>query len=209
MGRFGLSHPRGPCLQRKQGNDELPQPSKPLIPTDLQCSLHLTGDTLRARDLQSPPDSKDGNVSVTGDEDKSSDALITLLQAARPILELGHQRITQLVTIFKDEVYPIYPCISLNLGYDTVNALFSLLTYASQEATHGVDRIDVEITKSVVAIALLVGGDTQSPLAFDLEGHLVWSVDSCFDQEHTQVEDILMATLLVSHSALLQTHFVY
>ncbi|KAJ6105106.1 hypothetical protein N7523_010180 [Penicillium sp. IBT 18751x] len=209
MGRFGLTHQSGSCLQRKQGNDELPQPSKPLIPTDYRCTLHLTGDAMRARDLQSPPDSKDGHLPVTEEEVKFPDALITLLQAARPVLELGHERTTQLFTIFKDEVYPLYPCISLKLGYDAVNAIFSLLTYSSPGAIQNVDMIDVEITKSVVAIALLVRGDIQSSLASDLESHLLWSVDSCYDQEQTQVEDIIMATLLVSRAARLQTRDNY
>jgi hypothetical protein len=66
--------------------------------------------------------------------------------------------------------------------------------------------IDVELTKSVLAIALLVRGETQNVLAFDLEAQLAWSVDSCLDQEKPQVEDIVMATLLVSRYASLQTH---
>ena len=162
---------------------------------------------MRARGLPSPLDSQDDPYSVAGDELKSTDALINLLQAARCVLELGHEKVTQLFTIFKDEVYPLYPCISLELGYEAVNSVFSLLKDASYEAILNVDIIDVEITKAVVAIALLLRGDLQNPLASDLEAQLVWSVDSCFDQVKPQVEDITMATLLVSYLFRLQTTF--
>jgi hypothetical protein len=206
MGRFGLVHPRGAYLQRRHCSDELPRPSKPLSHTDFQYTLNLTQDALRARDLTPPQDSASGHHSVVDDESKYPDDLITLLQAARPVLELGHEKVTQLFTIFKDEVYPIYPCVSLELGYGALDAIFSHLTHAATGATSKLDMIDIELTKAVSAIALLIRGDTQNPLAFDLEAQLAWSVDSCFDQEKPQVEDIVMATLLVSHYACLQTH---
>lgn len=199
MGRFGLVHPRGAYLQRRHWSDELPRPSKPLSPTDFQYTLGLTQDAMRARDLTPPQDSASGHHSVADDESNYPDALITLLQAARPILELGHEKVTQLFTIFKDEVYPIYPCINLELGYGAIDTIFSHLTYAATGATSKLDMIDVELTKSVLAIALLVRGETQNVLAFDLEAQLAWSVDSCLDQEKPQVEDIVMAVLLVSH----------
>ena len=206
MGSFGLVHPRGAHLQRRHWSDELPRPSKPLAHTDFQYNLNLTQDAMRARDLTPPQDSANGHHSVADDELKYPDTLITLLQAARPILELGHEKATQLFTIFKDEVYPIYPCISLELGYGAIDAIFSHLTHAAPEQPCKLDMIDVELTKSVLAIALLIRGETQNVLAFDLEAQLAWSVDSCLDQEKPQVEDIVMATLLVSHYASLQTH---
>ncbi|KAJ6158301.1 hypothetical protein N7485_011127 [Penicillium canescens] len=196
MGRFGLVHPRGAYLQRRHWSDELPRPSKPLAHTDFQYTLNLTQDAMRARDLTPPQDSASGHHSVADDELKYPDTLITLLQAARPILELGHEKVTQLFTIFKDEVYPIYPCISLELGYGAIDVIFSHLTHAATGATSKLDMIDVELTKSVLAIALLVRGETQNVLAVDLEAQLAWSVDSCLDQEKPQVEDVVMATLL-------------
>lgn len=200
MASFRVVHPRGAYLQRRRWSVELPRPSKPLARTDFQYNLSLTQDALRARDLTPPQDdSANGHHSVADDESKYPDALITLLQAARPILELGHEKATHLFTIFKDEVYPIYPCISLDVSYGVVDAIFSHLTNTAPGATLQLDMIDVELTKSVLAIALLIRGDTQNVLAFDLEGQLAWSVDSCFDQENPQVEDIVMATLLVSH----------
>jgi hypothetical protein len=198
MTRFGLAPPRRSfCLQRRQENDELPQPNKPPTLTDPGHTLSLTQDAMRERGLLSPPNSQDSPHPAAQDQLKLPDALINLLQAERPLLELGHEKVTQLFTIFKDEIYPFYPCINLDLGLEAINNVFSTL----QNNCHGVilnmDIIDVEVTKAVVAIALLLRDDTQGPLASDLEGQLVWTVDSCFDQEKPQVEDIVMAILLV------------
>ncbi len=153
---------------------------------------------MRERGLLSPPHSQAGTYPFTQDELSFPDTLINVLQATRPLLELGHEKVNHLFAIFRDEVYPIYPCISLDLGRGNVNAVFSLFRNTSYRLTPNMDIIDVEITKAVVAIALLLRDDTQSPLASDLEGQLVWNVDSCFDQEKLQVEDIIMAMLLVS-----------
>jgi hypothetical protein len=122
------------------------------------------------------------------------------------LLELGHEKVTRLFTIFRDEVYPFYPCVNLDLGYEAVSDVFSLLKNTSHGFILNVDMIDVEITKAVVAIALLLRDDTHSPLASDLQGQLVWSVDSCFDQEKPQIEDIIMAVLMVSYSVRLEPH---
>jgi len=83
-----------------------------------------------------------------------------------------------------------------------VNAVFSLLKDTLDVGSSNVDIIDVEITKAVVAIALLLKGNTQNILASDLESQLVCSVETFLDQEKPQIEDIIIATLLVSCSAL-------
>ena len=156
---------------------------------------------MKAKGLPSPLRSQDGPYSVASDGLKSADTLINLLQTARPILELGHEKVSQILTLFKDEVYPLYPCISLELGYKAVNSVFSLWKDGSYESTLNVDIIDVEIIKAIVAITLLLKEDTKNILASDLESQLVWSVDSCFDQVKPQIEDIVMASLLVSYLA--------
>lgn len=161
---------------------------------------------MRKRGLLSPPHSEDSPHPVLQDELKFPDALINTLQAARSLLELGHGKVTQLFAIFRDEVYPFYPCISLDLGHEAVNVVFSLFKDTSHGVIINVDMIDVEITKAVVAIALLLRDDAHSPLASDLEGQLIWSVDSCFDQEKPQIEDIILAILLVSCPTHLQAH---
>lgn len=209
IGRFGLNSPASPrrssCLQRRQENDELPQPTKPLTPTDPGHTLSLTQYAMRERGLLSPPHSEAGPPPTIRDDLKFPDALISTLQAARSLLELGHAKVAQLFTIFRDEVYPFYPCINLELGNEAVNAVFSLFKDTSHGVTVNVDMIDVEITKAVVAIALLLRDDTQSPLASDLEDQLIWSVDSCFDQEKPQIEDVVMSILLVSYSRCIQS----
>ncbi|KAH8705790.1 hypothetical protein BGW36DRAFT_368177 [Talaromyces proteolyticus] len=197
MGRSGPAHSRQPYPQRRHRNNVQIHPGRLLSPTDFRYILNLTRDAMRAKGLRSPPGSKaDGLSSVAREEVKSPDVLITLLQAVRPILELGHEKATELFMIFKHEIYPLYPCVSLEMAPEVINAVFSLMNNTSHEVTYNLDIIDVEILKSVLAIALLVKGDTKSPLASDLEGQLVWNVDACFDQEQPQIEDIIMATLL-------------
>ncbi|KUL87648.1 hypothetical protein ZTR_05818 [Talaromyces verruculosus] len=198
MGRFVDSHRNGGSLQRKRSKPSENAPSKARVPTDFRSTLDHTRHLLMVRGSPSPPDFK--NVSyhppLVGDQIDSPDALIALLEAARPILQLGYEKITHLHTVFKQEIYPLHPCIRLQLSQDIIDTLFSLLARGPYSATYDLDVIDVEIMKAVVAIALMAEGDTQVPLASDLESHLSWSVDSCYDQEHPQVEDIIMATLL-------------
>ncbi|KAJ5211163.1 hypothetical protein N7472_001302 [Penicillium cf. griseofulvum] len=205
MGRFGLTHPSRSDLQRTKGNQHIPRLSKPLTLTDFRHNLSLTRDAMKAKGLQSSLHTQDGLYSVAADAFRSADTLINLLQTARPILELGHEKVTQIFTIFKEEVYPLYPCISLELGYEAVDAVFSLGKDCSYESTSNVDIIDVEITKAVAAIALLLKGDTENILASDLESQLVWGVDSCLDQVKPQVEDIVMAALLEPQESYIST----
>ncbi|CEL11546.1 hypothetical protein ASPCAL14647 [Aspergillus calidoustus] len=197
MARFVDSHPGRPCLQRKVPTDnEIPHP-KNQTPTDFRYTLSLTHFTLTGRRaVSNSSDFSPKRPCHSGNGLVSPDFLISLLQAAHPVLELGHAKVTQLVTIFKNEVYPIFPCVSIQLGHNLVDMLFSLLNRTQYEATWNLEVIDVELAKAVVAIAMLVKHDTQSPLAADLEDHLLWSVDSCYDQDQPQFEDIIMATLL-------------
>lgn len=199
MARFTNPHINRPCLQRKQLNDNKAAQLKVQSVTNFKYTMSLTRAVLEAEGLPSPPPPFTGTYpSIAVDEFKSPDTLITLLQHARPIFDLGHEKVTQLLAVFKNEIYPLYPCISLELAQDLVNSLFSLLSPVPHSATYNVEIIDVEIMKSVMAAALLTGYDAQSPLAADLESQLVWSVDSCLDQEQPQIEDIIIAALLVS-----------
>lgn len=177
------------------------------MPTDFRYTLDHTRHLLKVRGSPTPPDFNNLNYPLlAGDQNISPDALITLLQAARPVLQLGYQKINQLHTLFKQEIYPLHPCIRLQLSQDIIDTVFSLLARGPFNATYDLEVIDLEIMKAVVAVALLVEGDTQLPLAFDLESHLLWSVDSCYDQEHPQIEDIIMATLLVRFLSPLLSH---
>lgn len=198
MGRFADPHINRTCLQRKRPSENGPTQPRVQSLTDFKYTLSLTRGVLEAKGLPSPPVFTGGHPSLAVDELKSPDALITLLQNARPVVDLGHEKATQLLAVFKNEIYPLYPCISLELAQDSVDSLFSLLSRVPHSATCNVEIIDVEIMKSVMAVALLTRDDMQSPLATDLESQLLWSVGSCLDQEHPQIEDIIMATLLVS-----------
>lgn len=203
LARFADSQPGRPCLQRQLPIDNGILRPKPQTPTNFRYTLSLTHFTLTGgRVLSHSSNSPPKRPCHAGDELASADVLISLLQAAHPVLELGHTKVTQLITIFKDEVYPIFPCVRIQLGHHIVDILYSLLNRIQHEATWNLEVIDVELTKTMVAIAMLVKNDTQSTLAADLEDHLLWSVDSCYDQDLPQIEDIIMATLLVRLQAL-------
>lgn len=202
MGRFVDLHQNRPRLQRKTSRANEDVQSKARIPTDFRNTLDHTRHLLKVGGSPSQPDFNNASYpSLAGDKANSPDFLITLLQAARPILQLGYEKVNQLHTVFMQEIYPFHPCIRLALAQNIVDTVFSLLARGPYSATYDLDIIDVEIMKAVVAIALLVEGDTQSALASDLQSHLLWSVDSCYDQEHPQIEDIIMATLLVGRAS--------
>lgn len=205
MGRSVDLHQKRPRLQRKHSRLDEDVQSKARIPTDFRNTLDYTRHPLKVGGSPSQPDFHNrSHPSLAGDKvNSSTDALITLLQAARPVLQLGYEKINQLHTVFMQEVYPLYPCIRVHLTRDIIDTVFFLLARGPYSATYDLDVIDIEIMKAIVAIALLAQGDNQTPLASDLEGHLLWSVDSCHDQEHPQIEDIVMATLLVSCCLLL------
>jgi hypothetical protein len=147
----------------------------------------------------STPSHNNANRSVLKDTAQSPDTTIALLRAARPVLDVGYEDVLQHVTIFKLEVYISYPCINLDFAKQKIDALFRISS-ASSSGEAGdleIDLIDVEIMKVVLAIAMLTQ-DNETPLSSDIEAHLIWNTDRNMKQESAQLEDIIMASLLVS-----------
>lgn len=125
------------------------------------------------------------------------------LEVARPVLELGHEKALAHLAAFRDHLFPLYPCIDLALAKDNIGSLFraSLLSFAGGVQDLGVDLIDIEATKAVMAIGMLIKGNADSPLSSSLESHLVWNADNIIRRDHAQIEDVIMGALLVSTSS--------
>lgn len=125
------------------------------------------------------------------------------LEVARPVLELGHENALAHLAAFRDHLFPLYPCIDLALAKDNIDSLFrtSLLSFAGGVQDLGVDLIDIEATKAVMAIGMLIKGNADSPLSSSLESHLIWNADNIIRRDHAQIEDVIMGALLVSASS--------
>lgn len=124
------------------------------------------------------------------------------LEVARPVLELGHENALAHLTAFRDHLFPVYPCIDLSIAKKNIDSLFrtSLLSFADGAQDLGVDLIDIEATKAVLAIGMLIQGDSASPLSSSLESHLIWNADNIMRRDQAQIEDVIMGALLVSPS---------
>ena len=139
------------------------------------------------------PAKEDGGNVTTSAED--------ILRAAKPILRFGHDRAVQYLATFKDHIYTAYPCISMTVAAERTSALYNAFSPPAggnnfQEP--GLDLIDVEIMKVTFAIAMTLEGESDNPLCLDLTAHLLWNVDIHMNDDQPQVEDVIMATLLVS-----------
>lgn len=124
-----------------------------------------------------------------------------ILRAANPIIHLGHDKALRYQTTFIDHVHSAYPCTNLTVADERIKALYSARTPpggGNRFQDLGLDVIDVEIMKVAFAIAMILESETDNPLCCDLMAHLLWNVDSIFNEERPQLEDVIMATLLVS-----------
>ncbi|KAG6362497.1 hypothetical protein INS49_010729 [Diaporthe citri] len=128
------------------------------------------------------------------------------LEAARPVLELGHENALAHLAAFRDHLFPLYPCIDLTLAKENIDSLFrtSLLSFAGGVQDLGVHLIDIEATKAVLAIGMLIEGNADSPLSSSLETHLIWNADSIIRRDHAQIEDVIMGALLTIYFMLRQ-----
>lgn len=126
-----------------------------------------------------------------------------LLRAAEPIIHLGQTEALRYLAVFKDHVYSAYPCINLDVATERLTALYSArapLGGGNKPQDLGLDIIDVELMKATLAIAMMLDGEHDTPLCRELDAHLLWNTDFTMNEEHAQVEDVIMATLLVSAS---------
>ncbi|KAL1849836.1 hypothetical protein Daus18300_013149 [Diaporthe australafricana] len=128
------------------------------------------------------------------------------LEVARPVLEIGHENALSHLASFRDQIFPSYPCIDLSLAKKNIDSLFrtSLLSFADGVQDLGADLIDIEATKAVLAIGMLIKGDTDSPLSSALEAHLIWNADNILKRDQAQIEDVIMGALLTIYYTLRQ-----
>lgn len=133
--------------------------------------------------------------------DSSTDMTAVIAQEAQEILDIGYNEVLRLLAVFNREVYHMYPCINMEFARREIDFLFSHSLTPPSRGKHtkfDMDLIDIEITKVVLAIAMLTQNQTQSQLCSDLETHLIWNTDLVMKQEAVQFEDVIMATLMVS-----------
>lgn len=128
-------------------------------------------------------------------------ASLMLLQAALPILELGYKTAQHYLSVFTTEVYPMYPCVKLESLSEKLRLLFQAsstqpLPQFRQNGLH-LDPIDVEILKVVLAMGVSCDHDDPLLLGKHVEAHFNWCTGSTMEKEMTEVEDVVMSTLLV------------
>ncbi|KAH8771718.1 hypothetical protein F5883DRAFT_713106 [Diaporthe sp. PMI_573] len=128
------------------------------------------------------------------------------LEVARPVLELGYENALAHLAAFRDHLFPVYPCIDLSIAKKNIDSLFrtSLLSFADAAQDLGVDLIDIEATKAVLAIGMLIEGDDTSPLSSSLESRLIWNADNIMRRDQAQIEDVIMGALLTIYYTLRQ-----
>ena len=168
-------------------------------PTNFVHSLNLARSVLQQRGVLATPGHNNECRSVAKGTAQSPDTTVALLRAARPVLDVGYEAVLQYVTIFKLEIYTSYPCISLDFAKRKIEAIFKISSASSNGEAEDldIDLIDVEIMKVVLAIAMLTG-DHETSFSSDIKSHLIWNADRNMKQETAQLEDIIMASLLVS-----------
>ncbi|KAJ9497397.1 hypothetical protein H2202_007201 [Exophiala xenobiotica] len=196
---FSNVHSRRPSMKRRHhDNHDAALKGRLTYPANLVYPLDLARAFEAKRGAASTACSYEdhANQSPLTETVQSADTSTVILQAALPVFRLGYDRVLQYITMFRNEVYPMYPCIGLEFARNKIDALFAEPSPSStgERQELDVDLIDIEITKVVLAISMLIESDGHNPLSSDLEAHLIWNVD--MKQEAVQIEDIIMATLM-------------
>ncbi|KAH6694792.1 hypothetical protein BKA61DRAFT_584130 [Leptodontidium sp. MPI-SDFR-AT-0119] len=193
-----VASPPCPPLTRRRLNSEETEFKDTTSPTNFVHSLNLARSVLQQRGVLMTPGRDNERRSVSRDTAQSPDTTMALLRAARPVLDVGYDAVSHYMTIFKLEIYPVYPCIILDFAQQKIDTIFKI---SSSAATNNeaegleIDLIDVEIMKVVLAIAMLTE-DKETPLSSDIESHLIWNIGRNMKQETAQLEDIIIASLL-------------
>lgn len=195
---YAVAPPPNPPLARRRQRSEDAEFKDITSPSNFVHSLNLARSVLEQRGVLSiPVDHITPDGSESKDAAQSQHTATAMLRATRPILDIGYEGVLHYLTTFKLEIYTIYPCINLGFAKQRIDLMFRLPSVSSKGKVEEVelDLIDVEITKAVLAIAMLIEGK-ESPLSSDMKSRLVWSTDQSMNQETAQVEDVIMASLL-------------
>lgn len=201
--RFGSpSHFRS-SLRRRRSETAGANPAGPSEPITFVDSLDQARRILEQRGIITVPTTTsqaDPPQPAPAEPALPDDSPSAALEVARPVLELGHENALAHLAAFRDHLFPLYPCIDLALAKNNIDSLFrtSLLSFADGVQDLGVDLIDIEATKAVMAIGMLIKGNADSPLSSSLETHLIWNSDNIIRRDQAQIEDVIMGALLVS-----------
>lgn len=204
--RFGSpSHFRS-SLRRRRSDTAGANPASNSEPITFVDSLDQARRILEQRGIITLPTTNgpaDADQSAPAEPALPDENPSAALEVARPVLELGHENALAHLAAFRDHLFPLYPCIDLSLAKNTIDSLFrtSMLSFADSVQDLGVDLIDIEATKAVLAIGMLMKGDADSPLSSSLESHLIWNADNIIRRDQAQIEDVIMGALLVSASS--------
>ena len=118
------------------------------------------------------------------------------------ILDLGYDRAKRLFSTFAGTMHPIYPCVDLSAAEWLLDALFrgsagKRTNETSQPPPISLTKID--ILKALLGLTLLVEGDGASPLALHLQRYIDWTVEKLIIGRGPDIDDIVMATLMVRY----------
>jgi hypothetical protein len=201
--RFGSPSHLGSSLRRRRSETASTNAANNSDPITFVDSLDQARRILEQRGIiaasttanQSVPAQSSPEEPSLPDENPSA-----ALEVGRPVLELGHENALAHLAAFRDYLFPVYPCIDFTIAKKNIDSLFrtSLLSFADGVQDLGVDLIDIEATKAVLAIGMLIKGDATSPLSSSLESHLIWNADKIMRRDQAHIEDVIMGTLLVS-----------
>lgn len=148
-------------------------------------------------ELRRPQEPRNGN-----NPESQSISKAELWHSASPIMELGEDRCIRLLTLLQETVYDMYPCFDFTAANHTVSDLFRL-GFNWPERGHPLDKRNtlttkrLDIVKGLLALALRIDDAEQDFLLWNLESNISWSMDLCSIHAKPDMDDVLMAALMV------------
>jgi hypothetical protein len=119
-----------------------------------------------------------------------------------PILDLGHEKASRILSEYADTIHPVWPCVELATIRKHLDYVFlcSEATSAQGDISEqiSISTTSIDILKAVLGISMLVNNEGTSTLGRHLPRHLDWSVERLVAGADPEIDDIVMAVLLVS-----------
>ncbi|KAF5613644.1 C6 transcription factor [Fusarium tjaetaba] len=128
--------------------------------------------------------------------------------SVQSLIELGHDETLRLLSLFQDALAPFYPCFDIDAAKELSRIIFDRFSRPSSIAGPARSSEEcplhpkrVEILKGLLSLSLLFDACDGSGVSFDMNRHDVpieWSIDACAIYGTPELDDVLMAILLVS-----------
>ncbi|SPO03693.1 uncharacterized protein DNG_06376 [Cephalotrichum gorgonifer] len=205
-GRFTSPMQPGPSLKRRRDSQVSVNVTTKTYLTSFVHSLDMAKSVLEETGVLDPTATthSDADESPVDEAIEADEAATTALDTARPVRDLGAESAAKYFASFRDLVYPVFPCVYMEAAKMTLDAIFerSPPSQQAQGSDEGVDLIDIEICKAVLAIGMVVKDGVHSSIGSDLEANLIWNMNSVFERDQAQVEDVVMGTLLAIYFSL-------